>query len=244
MNVPRKNWFISLGIFMIWLIIVVGGGLLQVRGKPTQLDELVKNQLVFGVLGAVIFLSVVLTYLNWWNRVGWKGPNNLQNLRLLWLPTIFLLFLLVIVLFTDLPPTRVLLLVVLNTLIVGINEELMFRGVLFHGASSAFGIWRAVWITAIIFGSVHTLNGLITGDYKASIVQAFFAVMFGVWIVALRIRIDTVIPLIIIHWLWDCLAFLTSPSQGLALVLFSFILFFYGIWLLRDYQPGKVYLQG
>jgi hypothetical protein len=237
MNISRKPWPISLGIFTIWLIVVVGGGLLQVRGQPTQLDELVKNQLIFGVLGAVVFLTGVISYLNWWDQIGWKGPNNSRNMHLLWLPAIFLFFLLVIVLFTGLPPTRILLIVIINTLMVGISEELMFRGLLFHGVSSSFGIWRAVWITAAIFGSVHTLNGLITGDFKASVVQAFFAGMFGVWAVALRVRLDTVIPLIIIHWLWDCLAFLlTGSSQGLLLLLFSLILFFYGIWLLRSFR--------
>jgi len=237
MNISRKPWPISLGIFTIWLIVVVGGGLLQVRGQPTQLDELVKSQLIFGVLGAVVFLTGVITYLNWWDQIGWKGPNNSRNMHLLWLPAMFLFFLLVIVLFTGLPPTRILLIVIINTLMVGISEELMFRGLLFHGASSSFGIWRAVWITAALFGSVHTLNGLITGDFKASVVQAFFAGMFGVWAVALRVRLDTVIPLIIIHWLWDCLAFLlTGSSQGLLLLLFSFILFFYGIWLLRSFR--------
>ena len=143
---------------------------------------------------------------------------------------------LVIVLFTGLPPIKILLIVIINTLMVGISEELMFRGVLFHGASSSFGVWRAVWITAIVFGSVHTLNSLITGDFNASVFQALFAGMFGVWSVALRIRLDTVIPLIVIHWLWDCLAFLTGSSAGLVLLLFSFILFLYGIWLLRGFR--------
>lgn len=233
MNTSRKPWSISLGIFIIWLIIVVGGGLLQVKGQPTQLDELVKSQLIYGVLGAIVFLSGVITYFNWWDQVGWKGPNSSRNLRLLSLPALFLFIMLLIVLFTGLPPTRVLMIVIINTLMVGISEELMFRGILFYGASSSFGIWRAVWITAIVFGSVHTLNSLITGDFNASAVQALFAGMFGVWAVALRVRLDTVIPLIIIHWLWDCLAFLTGSSEGLVLLLFSFILFFYGIWLLQ-----------
>jgi len=100
MNKSRKPWPISLGIFTIWLIVVVGGGLLQIRGQPTQLDELVKSQLIFGVFFAIVFLSGVITYLNWWGQVGWKGPNNSQNLRLLWLPALLLLPLFAIVLFS------------------------------------------------------------------------------------------------------------------------------------------------
>ncbi|HBF35882.1 MAG TPA: hypothetical protein DDW50_01000 [Firmicutes bacterium] len=133
-------------------------------------------------------------------------------------------------------------LVIVNTLMVGISEELMFRGILFHGASSSFGVWHAVWITAIIFGTVHTLNGLITGDFRASTLQAFFAATFGTWAVALRVRLDTIIPVIIIHWLWDCLAFLTSFLRDLALLPFALVLFIYGLWLLRNYRRGKVEL--
>lgn len=68
----------------------------------------------------------------------------------------------------------------LNTLMVEICEELMFRGILFYGTSSSFGNRRAVWITGILLGSVHTLNGLITGDCRANTVHAFFAGMFEI----------------------------------------------------------------
>jgi len=239
MNALRKPWPTSLVIFTIWVIVVVGVGLLQVGGQPTQLEELVKNHIAFGVLVAVIFLPGVITYLKWWDQVGWKGPDNLRDLRLLLPPALSLLILLLIVLSTGLPPTRVLMFVIINTLMVGISEELMFRGILFHGASSSFGTWRAVWITAILFGSVHTLNGLITGDFRASEVQALFAGMFGVWTAVLRARLDTIIPVIIIHWLWDCLAFLTDSHGGLVFFL-ALVLFVYGLWLLRKYRHVKV----
>ncbi|AKB18141.1 CPBP family intramembrane glutamic endopeptidase [Methanosarcina sp. WWM596] len=243
MNALRKPWPTSLVIFTIWVIIVVGVGLLQVEGQPTQLEKLIKSRIALGVLVAVIFLPGVITYLKWWTQVGLKNPDNLQDLRLLLPPALALLILLLIFLSTGLPPTRMLMLVIINTLMVGISEELMFRGILFHGASSSFGTWRAVWITAILFGSVHILNGLITGDFRASEVQALFAGMFGVWTAVLRARLDTIIPLIVIHWLWDCLIFLTGSSGGVVFSL-ALVLFIYGLWLLRKYRHGKVNLQG
>jgi membrane protease YdiL (CAAX protease family) len=236
MDLPRNPWPTSLLILIIWLFIVVGGGLLQVKGQPTQLSELVKNQIMFNVLVAMVFLIVVINHFKWWSQVGWKAPNNLQDLRLLWPPAVVLIFLLLTVISIGLPPTRVLMLVIVNTLMVGISEELMFRGILFHGASSSFGIWHAVWITAIIFGSIHTLNGFITGDFRTSIAQALFAATFGIWALALRVRLDTILPVIIIHWLWDWLAFLTNSYGDLALLPFSLVLFIYGLWLLRNYR--------
>lgn len=217
--------------------------MLQVGGQPTQLDELAKNQVIFGVLTAAVFLLGVISYLKWWPEVAGKGPENLRDLRLLWLPVLVLFLLLMMVLFTDLPPGTVLMFVIINTLLVGISEELMFRGILFHGASSSFGIWRAVWITAVLFGLVHALNGFITGNFAAAAGQAFFAGMFGVWTVALRVRLDTIIPVIIIHWLWDCLLFLTGFLGGMLVFPFALVLFIYGLWLLRDYRHGKGGLQ-
>jgi membrane protease YdiL (CAAX protease family) len=230
-------------IFTIWQIVLLGGAFLQFEGHHISLNQMVKNHIVFGILVATVFLPGAITYLKWWHQVGWKGPDNLRDLRLLLLPALLLLLMLAFVLSTGLPPARVLVFVIVNTLMVGISEELMCRGILFHGASSSFGIWRAVWITAIIFGSVHILNGFITGDFSASTVQALFACMFGFWVVALRVRLDTIIPGIIIHWVWDCLAFMANSQGDLVMLSFEFVLFFYGFWLLRNYIPPKYQIR-
>jgi hypothetical protein len=60
---------------------------------------MVKNHIVFGILVATVSLPVAITYLKWWPQVGWKGPVNLLNLRLLLPPAMLLLFMLVFVLF-------------------------------------------------------------------------------------------------------------------------------------------------
>lgn len=242
MNVSRKSWPISLIIFIVWLSFIVVGGLLQVKGHHIQLERLVEKQIMLGELVEIVFFTGVITCLRWWPQIGWKSPNNFRDLRLLWPPALSLLFMLLIVLYANLPSLGVLMIVIINTLMVGINEELMFRGILFYGASSSFGIWRAVWITAIIFGSVHILNSLITGDFRASVLQAFFACTFGIWTAALRIRLNTIIPVIIIHWLWDCLSFLTNSIWDLALLPFSLMLFTYGLWLLRNYRRDNIEL--
>lgn len=239
MNLLRKPWYASLAILAIWHIILMGGAFLQFKGQHVPLDQMVKNQIVLGVLVATIFFLEAVTYLKWWPQVGWKGPANLQDLRLLVPQAMLLLFMLVFVLYTGLPSTRVLMIVLLNTLIVGISEELMCRGILFYGSSSSFGVWRAVWITAIIFGAGHILNGFITGDFSASTVQAFFACMFGFWMAAFRVRLDTIIPGIVIHWLWDFFAFLTNSQGGLLMLSFEVLFFFYGLWLLRNYVPSR-----
>jgi len=89
--------------------------------------------------------------------------------------------------------------------------------------------------------AVHILSGFVSGDFNASIIQVFYAFMFGFYMVALRIRLDTIITGIIIHWLWDCLIEL-KHLNGYSGVwvessLFCIPFFAYGLWLLREYIP-------
>jgi|GEM_PF-849291 membrane protease YdiL (CAAX protease family) len=253
MNVLRKPLYSSLIIFLIWAIVIMRVQDLPFVVHHRPLDQFEGKSIDFLELISMIFFFGAVTYLKWWHQVGLKGLENkliegllgfkLSYLRFLWLPIMFLFIHILLVLFTGLPPAQVLMFVLINTLMIGICEELLFRGILFYGASSSFGIWRAIWITTIIFGAVHVLSGFVSGDFNASIIQVFYAFMFGFYMVALRIRLDTIIPGIIIHWLWDYLIDLTyfNGYSGIwGESSFFYIAFFaYGLWLLRDYIPKR-----
>ncbi len=253
MNVLRKPWYSSLIIFLIWLIVIMRVQDLPFVVHHRPLSQFTGKSINVLELESLIFFFGAITYLKWWHQVGLKGLDDkrveiflgleLRDLRFLWLPTLFLLIHILLILFAGLPPIRVLMFVLINTLMVGICEELLFRGILFYGALSSFGIWRAVWITTIIFGAVHVLSGFVSGDFNASILQAFYAFMFGFYMVALRIRLDNIIPGIIIHWLWDYLIDLTHfngySGVWIESILYYIAFFAYGLWLLRDYIPKR-----
>jgi hypothetical protein len=109
--------------------------------------------------------------------------------------------------------------------------------------------------TAVLFGSVHILNGFITGDFSGAIIQATGAALSGVWYAALRFRLGSVFPGMILHWLWDFLAFLggsmllasliTPRFGGIGFILaLQLPLALYGVWLLRKYRhqtPAPLY---
>ncbi len=137
--------------------------------------------------------------------------------------------------------------VLINTLLVGINEELMFRGMLFYGSDTRFGLFWTVVITAVLFGSVHILNGFITGDFAGAMIQATGAALSGIWYAALRFRFGSVFPGMKLHWLWDFLTFLggsiilgglITPRFGVIgfILAMQLPLALYGVWLLRKYR--------
>jgi len=234
-------WTMSLAVLIVWMVIVLGGEILQ-AGGATSLEGLVSKHFVYSLAVAPLFLLAVIAYAGWWHEVGlqFEGRNN--NLKVLVVPGLAVIVIWAIAFSRGLSWGRTLIVVGANTLLVGCSEELMFRGILFYGSQSSFGFRWAVVITAAIFGLSHALNGLITGKPKRAFEQAFFATLFGFWMAALRVHLDTIIPLIVIHWLWDfglsaaapvnAASVKAAPIKNMLPVACETIPFAYGLWLL------------
>lgn len=107
-----------------------------------------------------------------------------------------------------LPPAPVLALVLVNTLMVGFSEELAFRGVAWGAVRQALPFWGGFFLVGLLFGSVHVFNGLITGEWADAANQALNAFMSGALFLALRIRLRSIVPVMVLHGLWDCALFL------------------------------------
>ena len=151
-----------------------------------------------------------------------------------------------------LPPATVVLWVLANTFLVGLSEELMFRGVLFQALQNTVSIWPAVALTTLAFGAIHSLNVFITGDLRAAVIQSTAAALSGLFFIALRLRTGSLWPCIVVHGLWDCAAFLlamaspkdpvpsTAPADAMSLAPILLVLpnALYGLWLMR--HVGKV----
>ena len=197
-------------------------------------------------------LIIVVASLNWWQPVGLKRLVRTRDLKLLLPPAVYVSAFWICSTTLGKADAGTTFNVLGNTLLVGISEELMFRGILFYGAASAFGNSKAVWVTAVIFGLVHITNGIVTGDFGVASIQAINAFMVGSWLAALRLNLGAIIPLMVIHWLWDAGPVLlgsqiSQPSiptpSGAILILQALIvltlqlpLFLYGLWLLQRYR--------
>ena len=88
------------------------------------------------------------------------------------------------------------------------------------------------------------MNGWITGDLLQAILQAFLATLLGFWIAALRLYLNTLIPLILIHWLWDFGILAAAPSKVASvdgvfigsIIVVEIVLCAYGLWLVHAYR--------
>jgi membrane protease YdiL (CAAX protease family) len=78
--------------------------------------------------------------------------------------------------------------------LVGIGEELLFRGVMYHALEEWRGTRWAIWVTALGFGIWHLYGGIVG-------VAAGF--LYGVYFGAIRWRAGGIIGLIVVHALID-----------------------------------------
>ena len=231
---------------VIWALITVWG--VWKPHAPSSIADGVAGGIAWHILGAGAFL-VALVLVMGWKDMGFNAPRPWSSLRLFWFPLLYIGLFLAVSLFVGLPPAHVIAILALNTLLVGFSEELMFRGVLFRALQSRLAIWPAIWLTSILFGSVHVVNAFTTGDLLGASVQAVTAFMSGVFFLAMVLRTGSIWPSMLFHAGWDFLLVMTaagaasrageaaSGTSGHLLLVFPLLLiapnFAYGLFLLR-----------
>ena len=190
----RRN---ALIVLVIWLGITFGGGLIQ-AGGPSSLDELVSAGIVWGIPLAALFLLVA--YRGKWGELGLTAPVAWRATQ----PVVIAVgLLLALAIANGLPTSTILFFLVINSLSVGLSEELAFRGVVLRALLAKHSVRRAVLVSALAFGAVHSLNALMTGEVVPALMQSCIAVGMGMWTANIRIRTKSLYPSIVLHGLWD-----------------------------------------
>jgi membrane protease YdiL (CAAX protease family) len=252
-DVPARTRFrLTLSIMALvgWVVIPAAAPL--PADKQSGLVGVIADRPAWGIMLAALFvLAVVLVFR--WRDVGLRWPVNWRSLRLLWLPALYPLFFLGAALAVGLPPPYQIGLIFLNTAFVAVSEELMFRGILFSGLRTRMPLLPAIILTTLIFGGAHLLNLPVVGAFWPTLAQAAAATMTGLLFLALRIRMGSLYPVIVLHAVWNAAALLAAsgalsrtgatgeaapalPDQPLVLVaplLVALPNFLYALYLLR-----------
>ncbi|MGL4311720.1 MAG: lysostaphin resistance A-like protein [Paracoccaceae bacterium] len=193
--------FPSLGVLVVWLAITIGGALAyHPRGMPLIL--VVTGQVLWSVAAAGLFLLLVIRLTGWPDPGLGKRPS-FSAMRLAWLPLLLLSLVWAATVAIGMPPAPVLALLAINCLMIGLSEELMFRGILLQGLAARGRLWTAIILSAAIFGACHALNALATQDIAMALLQSVAAFLVGFPLVALRLRSGSLWPPVLLHGLWD-----------------------------------------
>lgn len=233
---------LAVGLLLGWMAVTVLTG--QAPDGAATMGDVVMGGLLRQVAFAAAFLMVATALLGW-EGLGLGRPRP-GTWRLLWLPGLYLLLAGAGVAALGLPPPPALAILAANMLLVGLSEELMFRGVLYSGLRDRLPLWPAAIVTSVLFGAVHVLNAGTTGNLQGAVLQAINAVSLGFLLLGLRVRSGSLWPPVILHAVWNALLLLIGRDQPLvtadvdlplaaqgALLAGILPLGLYGLWLLR-----------
>ncbi len=162
------------------------------------------------------FILLGLNFLNvfWVTRYfGWHiiGFRPLDRKQLLWfLPMIAVLIAMWVVFLSGLARISLSVaqwqsfaLVGFTTLLVGFGEEIMYRGIVLHAFLTTGRVRWAMLVSAITFSLLHAVNVFGGVPLLAVPIQLLNTFQFGFFFSPLMLKLNSILPLIIFHWLWD-----------------------------------------
>lgn len=199
-------------LFVVWSSLTVfGNQILNGKGN-ISLDKLISSQLSIPILLAAGLTVAFVFWKGIARKTGLLGGMSFKGSIFIY-PAVVILIGFVMAFFRGLDVFKLsMVFVFVNTFFVGISEETMFRGVLLTNLANKMSFWRAAIVMSLLFGAIHILNVFITGDFTAAVMQALLATCSGFLFLGIRVRTNSLLPAIIVHWLWDCMVFCNSGS--------------------------------
>jgi len=195
------------------------------------------------LLNAIV-AAILISAMRWWKETGFNAPSEWKNMRLYLLP---LALLVGPTLFfqPQIPsPASKIVVLIIVTLLIGFQEEAIFRGILIR-AFRPQGVMKAVLISAALFGVIH-VNSLFVGRDPIFVLAQVVASFLGaIGLGALRVRTNTLVPLVLLHAFNDFLQFSATGgmeagdvdlSIPILKVVLSGLMALYGFYLLRGYK--------
>jgi membrane protease YdiL (CAAX protease family) len=271
---PGLDWLIKLGIglivaaagvllirppgrgarrFALGIFTIEAGTLVAIRGIVAAGGSSWWQYLIPFALVLVpgIFIAVVLTRLHWWRRVGftpiraWCAPH-------LVIPLLLILVLPIVGLSArGVMATTVLVLTLqVGFLLIDIfMEEVTYRGVILE-ALAGLSSGSRVTLSAMLFGLSHLDNLFLPGADELGVAyQIFEAALVGILFGAVRLRMNTIWPVMIVHAGYDLMlvlafghAFPVAPTLPgfLVATAVNLALAGVGIFLLRERRVGTI----
>jgi membrane protease YdiL (CAAX protease family) len=198
----RGAWRFALGIFTI-----EAGTLVAIRGiVAAGVSSWWQYLMPFAlVLVPGLFIAVVLTRLHWWRRVGFTSLREWRALHLL-IPLLLVLALPVAGLWARgvMQTTALVLGLQVGFLLIDIfMEEVTYRGVILQALSGFSPVLR-VTLAATLFGFSHLDNLFLPGADELGVAyQIFEAALVGILFGAVRLRMNTILPVMAVHAAYD-----------------------------------------
>jgi membrane protease YdiL (CAAX protease family) len=225
---PGLDWLVKLGLglilaaagllliqpprrralrFALGIFIVETGTLIAIRGIVAAGGSSWWQYLMPFALVLVpgLFIAVILSRLHWWRRVGFTPVREWSAPHLL-IPLVLVLALPVAGLWARgvMATTALVLALQVGFVLIDIfMEEVTYRGVVLQ-ALSGFSPLVRVTLAAVLFGFSHLDNLFLPGANEVGVAyQVFEAALIGILFAAVRLRMNTIWPVMAVHAAYD-----------------------------------------
>ena len=192
---------IAIGYVVLFLVLekFIGPSYTEI-GKTA--DSILRGIVIPLAICAVVTAGLT-TWLGWWRPVLREKPLGVK-----WMWAIPIVLAVIVLMGIDWAQISVLsgtylLLLAIGTLLVGFNEEIVYRGlsvVAFRGAYKEVYVWLT---TSILFGLLHGANVFLGQALVPTIQQIGFAFVLGSVFYVVRRVTGSLAVLMILHALWD-----------------------------------------
>lgn len=229
----------AIGIWVAYLVVWIGGLLiLQPKGgdwDDSFSDAANSRYIALALIGGVAFGAIVTTALGWWRDVLRDDRPVTGWLR--WMPWIIFGLLVISTDYWAIADIEwdTLKWIIMASVLVGISEELTFRGLeivnLRKAQLSEFQVWL---ISTVLFGLIHVPNALLGANLGLSIINAFIAALAGTSFYLLRRASGTILVPMIAHGIWDFTLFTEDNALFATIRTVATIGLFAAFWFTRD----------
>lgn len=189
------------------------------------------DAVLISLIAATVVTAAFVAALGLWRPAGYNGPSQWRNLGVLIVPALIIIVgpFLAGVKTTELSSLAYL---AFAYALVGFREETLWRGVALRGLMPS-GAVTAVVISGLVFGASHIANVLVRNP-AIVFSQMIGAACFGIAMGALRLRTNSIWPVIVLHMLSDLLLHYSNLPVIPVEVAKDVLLLAYAIYLLRD----------
>lgn len=217
LRVRPRVW---LGVVAFLAYLAVFYGIWIVNGidyaRVGESEQTLLDWYVAPLAGGLIVILIVVTAFGWWR------PSLVEKRRLprtAWiLPGLMALAAILSLVFGDLSrvTSTMWLYLVIGSVLVGFNEEVIARGQLFVALRSRFGETGVWFVSTLMFSLLHLPNAFF-GLGEIAILQVFIQFGLGSVFYLARRFSGSLVPAMILHGLWDFSSFAADfPYAGLA----------------------------
>jgi len=207
---PRFIAYLILAGFAVILLLpwVLSGPSNALAGSGIMsLDQMVLA-VVWQTILCLILMGLV-ALLGWHDLAGFAGPIDRAGLRSFYAALLVpaaILMILAVGLMTDgktASPLRVIMIILSLNAMVGLSEELLFRGILFGALRQKHRLITAIVISSLIFGLIHIVNLGAGQSGSATAYQIFNAALLGAVFCAILLQTNSLWPPIALHMIWN-----------------------------------------